>query len=172
MHIYSNYSNLTFIAQSVEHLLPPPTTPLRCSNDYVMVPPYSLYSSVPMSLHKAHLNNQLHDISSVNSTNQIPFSDTASISSFEIHSVSITHSTSLDGFQDSCQTKQQPSALKKCASLNDLIEEDDYVVPAIVPLSVSHCNEYLTILPNQVDCYKVVTDSDGHYERLDSMAYS
>ena len=128
-----------------------------------------------MNLHKAHSNNQLHDTSGMNSKNQIAsISDTASISSFEIHSAAIAHSTSLDGFQDNCQTKQQPKVLKKCVSLNDLIEEDDYVVPAIVPLSISHCmcNEYLTILPNQIDCYEVVTDTDGHYERLDSMAYS
>ena len=182
------YNDNNSIALSVQNLLLPPQTPYtipRCANDYVTTVPCNLHSSVPMNLNKSHLNNhqqkylcQFHDTlrissssqTSMSSSNQASFSDTTSISSFEVHSVSLSHSTSLDSFKGNCQTKQQTSLLRKCVSLNDInnIEEDeDYVLPSILPLiSVLCSNEYLTILPNQVNCYEKLTDSDSRYESL------
>ena len=133
-----------------------------------------------MNLNKFHLDTyhqksnscQLRDTSSISSSSRkVSFSDTAStVSSFEAHSVSISHSTSLNSFKGNCQIKQQTSLLRKCVSLNDInsIEEDeDYVIPSILPLiSVLGSNEYLTILPDQVNCYEELTDSDSHYESL------
>ena len=131
-----------------------------------------------MNLNKSHLHQnplcQLHDTSSISSFSQrVSLSDTEStVSSFEAHSVSISHSTSLNSFKRNCQTKQQTSLLRKCVSLNDVnsIEEDgDYVVPSTLPLISVLCSndhEYLTILPNKVNCYEKSTDSDSHYDSL------
>ena len=169
------------IALSAENLLLPHHTPYtipRRSNDYVTTVPYTLHSSVPMNLNKSHLNNnlcQLHDTSSISGSSQktsVSDIDAASISSFEAHSISLTHSTSLDSFKDNCHTKQQTSLLRKTVSLNDINSteaDEDYVVPSVLPLikiNVLCSSEYLTILPNKVNCYEEVTDSDSHYESL------
>ena len=167
------------IALSAENLLLPYQTPYtipRCSNDYVTTAPHNLHSSVPMNLNKPHSNNkklhlcQLHDTPSISGLSQRTSSDAASISSFEEHSVSISHSTSLGSFKDSCQTKQQTNLLRKIVSLNDIDSteaDEDYVLPPILPLINVLCsNEYLTILPNKVNCYEEGTDSDSHYESL------
>ena len=131
-----------------------------------------------MNLNKLHSNNnnklhlcQLRDASSISgSSRRTSFSDAASIPSFEVHSVSISHSTSLDSFKDNCQTKQQTSLLRKIVSLNDINSteaDEDYVLPSILPLIDVLCNnDYLTILPNKVNHYEKVTDLDCQYESL------
>lgn len=165
------------IALSVENLLLPHQTPYtipRCSNNYVTTVPYNLHSSAPMNLNKPHLNNnlcQLRNTPSISgSSRRTSFSDAASISSFKAHSVSISHSTSLNSFKDNCQTKQQINLLRKTVSLNDINSteaDEDYVVPSTLPLIKVLCsNEYLTILPNKVNCYEEVTVKDSHYESL------
>ena len=161
-------------ALSAENLLLPYQTPYiipRQCNDYVSTVPYNLHSSVPMNLNNLHLC-QLSDTSSISGSSQrTSFSDAASISSFEVHPVSISHSTSLDSFKDNCQTKQQTSLLRKIVSLNDINSteaDEDYVLPSILPLIDVLCNknEYLTILPNKVNHYEKITDLDCQYESL------
>ena len=158
----NNDNNFNFIAQSVNNLLLPPMTAYtipRCS-DCVTTTAYNLHSSVPTNLHSFYSQQSLyrfHDASTIcSSSRRESFSDTT-LTSSQAHSISITHSMSLDSFNSNCHPKKLP---RNCISLNNLNEEEEgYVVPWILPL---HCNEYLTILSN---CYEGLTHSVS-YESL------
>jgi len=96
----------------------------------------------------------------------------SSVSSFEAQTLSISHSTSLDSFQDCHHAKHQKSFLRKCVSLNNLKEldnddeDDGYVMPSVLPLSISNSCDYLTILPDLVNIYEELKDVDSHYESV------